>query len=1509
VVTTAAENSTTFTDHGLTPGTPYFYKVRAVNLGGNSPNESNEATATTVTVSTLTGPGVIGELFNNTVANNNEPLFGPNQAVLRTIRQDTMIDFDWGTGVPDPGVNGDNFSTRFQGTITATAAGTYTFVSNTDDAGYLFVKGVLVSQDPGGHGQREATILTPITLTAGEVVPFVIYQAEGGGGAGVHLKWIPPGAAAPAVPVPASQYSTDIGIPLAATNFTTTQTRDSIVINWQHNSLNETGVVVDIKRTSDPDSAYRELRRFNLAIENPNSQPGAGSAAALNLAPGTSYTFRVTDFNVRGGTSATFVASTVSNPAGTLTITPAATSGDTNLTQPTNLDWRHWGLSGPTSTNTKGANVAGAVMVEGEAGTLINGSDGDPGWGVISEADASGGQALRAVDNDTDTSTGIDSGWVSYSINFPAAGNYQLFVRRKTDGLGGDNSFWRANGAAMDLDPASFSSTIQTQFDNQVGFDNQYVWSGSDGVSPAGQPGNQGPVIFNVTTPGVHTITFGARELGYRIDKIALIPQASVPATDPARQAMLDGLLPTGVGRIGGPITNFTPIGTGTVVAHSSPGKTFSWSDGHPTSSASATPTGVAVSGAGNGFRFTVPASISPPRQLRVYVGVADGASGTLSATMSDGTATASQAISDTAADGQPSFVMATLNFASGTAGQTMQVDWVSGGGEIILKAAEWVENATPAASTLSAVGTGHGKISVQWNDVGNEASYVLERAPDVGGNPGAFADLVTLPANTVNYLDLVNPGDKFHYRLRATNLAGSTLSAVSTATAPSILPRGLTATYFDNDNWTGASITRLDQGAERPGNDGRGPIAFFWGAGSPDPRIGADTFSSRWDGFVIPDFTQLYTFFADTDDGARIYVDVNEDGTFQGDERIFIDTTGHGVGTQRSSTDPVYGSALYLGGVPLIAGHAYKFRFEQTEGGGDAGARAFWQSPSTPNQIIPLSNTKPEPRGVAAIGGTTITADSTLLNATSVKWTYTGADSTEILGFSVERAPNNNGSPGAFQEIGSGTGTGFVDRNVTAGTRYFYRVRPFTLGGGGSYSNVDDVVITNNVVGNGARAHYFDAPTLAPGNPADPKNPILGPVWPVSSVDPQINFNWGAGAPAGAGPGFGPDGFITRWTFKLKPEFTEAYTFYADTDDGYRLFVDGRLIPEGDHMEIRRGLGLRSPIGPFSLEAGKEYTLVYDMVEEGGDAGARLFWSSPSLPQELVPTAAMTALGTPLDLQGPRIVGLHLDRPLPAGVPYTSKSRLHIQFSEDVKNSFTADTLTFFNNTTGEFFLGDQHLDYIGWDPATNSAIVTFPEANRVSPGVIEDGNWSVTILSTIAVGNAGAPGIHDLFGNFLDGNGDGTNGDFFEGGFYKYKGDTQVDFNGNPLPDKKVDFIDYQVLQKNFGKFQPAPSEGDFDYDGDVDFDDFKALEQQFGTLAPGAPVPVVAPAPTPVPVTTAPKPTPTRPAPPTRKPAPKPVTVAKPAPRSAAVAVRAPQTRFATKRITGVKDVLAS
>ncbi|MEH2245404.1 PA14 domain-containing protein, partial [Nostoc sp.] len=117
------------------------------------------------------------------------------------------------------------------------------------------------------------------------------------------------------------------------------------------------------------------------------------------------------------------------------------------------------------------------------------------------------------------------------------------------------------------------------------------------------------------------------------------------------------------------------------------------------------------------------------------------------------------------------------------------------------------------------------------------------------------------------------------------------------------------------------------------------------------------------------------------------------------------------------------------------------------------------------------------------------------------------------------------------------------------------------------------------------------------------------GPVF--TQTESKINQNWGDGSPS---PGvIRSDLFSVTWQGTIQPTYTENYTFTLDSDEGSRLFLDGKLVYDNWNNQ---GSKVSSPI---KLEAGKTYNLKFDYYDNTGPAFTRLYWQSASQPKTLV--------------------------------------------------------------------------------------------------------------------------------------------------------------------------------------------------------------------------------------------------------------------------------------------------
>ncbi|RLB94870.1 MAG: hypothetical protein DRH50_05770, partial [Deltaproteobacteria bacterium] len=134
----------------------------------------------------------------------------------------------------------------------------------------------------------------------------------------------------------------------------------------------------------------------------------------------------------------------------------------------------------------------------------------------------------------------------------------------------------------------------------------------------------------------------------------------------------------------------------------------------------------------------------------------------------------------------------------------------------------------------------------------------------------------------------------------------------------------GLRGDYYNNKDFTNLEISRTDS-----------TIDFNWGYGSPDSRVGSNTFSVRWTGYIEPSTTGNYQFRTYSDDGVRVFLDLNRDGDFEDSGETLINNwTLHG-GTWDTSSS-----------VNLSAGYKYPIKMEYFENYGYATAKLQWSGP-----------------------------------------------------------------------------------------------------------------------------------------------------------------------------------------------------------------------------------------------------------------------------------------------------------------------------------------------------------------------------------------------------------------------------------------------------------------------------------------------------------------------------------------------------------------------------------
>ncbi|MCJ7776846.1 MAG: glycoside hydrolase family 3 C-terminal domain-containing protein, partial [Sedimentisphaerales bacterium] len=154
---------------------------------------------------------------------------------------------------------------------------------------------------------------------------------------------------------------------------------------------------------------------------------------------------------------------------------------------------------------------------------------------------------------------------------------------------------------------------------------------------------------------------------------------------------------------------------------------------------------------------------------------------------------------------------------------------------------------------------------------------------------------------------------------------------------------------------------------------------------------------------------------------------------------------------------------------------------------------------------------------------------------------------------------------------------------------------------------------------GNGLNAEYFNNMTLQ-GTPV------------LTRVDATVNFDWAGGSP---GSGVNANNFSARWTGKLVVPTSGLYEIGMNTDDGFRLYLNGQLLINdwNDHAARYTSVSVQ-------LTAGQQNDLIIEYYENLGSAVAKLSCHLNDLLTEAINKAsaadvAILFVGLSSDLEG----------------------------------------------------------------------------------------------------------------------------------------------------------------------------------------------------------------------------------------------------------------------------------
>ncbi len=139
---------------------------------------------------------------------------------------------------------------------------------------------------------------------------------------------------------------------------------------------------------------------------------------------------------------------------------------------------------------------------------------------------------------------------------------------------------------------------------------------------------------------------------------------------------------------------------------------------------------------------------------------------------------------------------------------------------------------------------------------------------------------------------------------------------------------------------------------------------------------------------------------------------------------------------------------------------------------------------------------------------------------------------------------------------------------------------------------------VTESIVSGGLRGEYY--------NNSDFSNRVFTRIDPVLDYDYDVDSSPLNGVQGGT--------YSIRWTGKIKIDQEDTYTFYLASDDGSRMWIDGKFII--DNWSIH---GREERSGEIYLTPGF-HDIVIEFYQNEGAANFSAYWSSPSIDKQVLP-------------------------------------------------------------------------------------------------------------------------------------------------------------------------------------------------------------------------------------------------------------------------------------------------
>ena len=242
----------------------FYSVVVSNNTGGNVTSTKAQLVITQTPYATGTGTGLQGDYYDNL-----------DFTQYRLSKTNAQVNFDWGTGSPDPSIGNTTYSIRWTGAVQPLYTQTYTFYTTTDDGVRLWVNGTLLIDHWVDQGATEWS--GSIALTAGTSNSIKMEYYQNVGSSSAALSWSAPSqleqlipatqlylvAAPPSITTQPASQTASVG---ANVTFSVAASGSPLSYQWAFNGTNIAGATTSDYTRNNVQSA--DVGLYSVVVSN-----------------------------------------------------------------------------------------------------------------------------------------------------------------------------------------------------------------------------------------------------------------------------------------------------------------------------------------------------------------------------------------------------------------------------------------------------------------------------------------------------------------------------------------------------------------------------------------------------------------------------------------------------------------------------------------------------------------------------------------------------------------------------------------------------------------------------------------------------------------------------------------------------------------------------------------------------------------------------------------------------------------------------------------------------------------------------------------------------------------------------------------------------------------------------------------------------------------------------------------------------------------------------------------